>query len=61
MPAYKWSDDDEFGRGGRRPMRNKKKTKKKKGKKLFPKKQSDYRRQAGKKSPKFSSPTKDSL
>jgi len=52
MPAYKWSDDDEYGRGGRRPMKNKKKVKKKKGKKMFPKKQSDYRRQAGKKSPK---------
>ena len=46
MPAYKWSEEDEYGRGGRRPMKNKKKTKKKKGKKLFPKKQSDYRRQA---------------
>ena len=51
MPAYNWSDDDEYGKGGRRPMKNKKKPNKKKGKR-FPKKQSDYRRQAGKRSPK---------
>tara|TARA_Y100001938_G_scaffold84741_1_gene116372 strand:- start:839 stop:1009 length:171 start_codon:yes stop_codon:yes gene_type:complete len=49
MPAYKWSDDDEYGRGGRRPMKNRKRGKKKKGKRLYPKKQSDYRKQAGKK------------
>ena len=49
MPAYRWNNEDEYGKGGRRPMKNKKKTKKKKGKKMFPKKQSDYRKQAGQK------------
>ena len=49
MPAYKWSDDDEYGRGGRRPMKNKKTKKKGKKGKRFPKKQSDYRKQAGRK------------
>tara|TARA_B100000131_G_scaffold206639_1_gene198753 strand:+ start:962 stop:1144 length:183 start_codon:yes stop_codon:yes gene_type:complete len=49
MPAYKWSDDDEYGKGGRRPMKNKKTKKKGKKGKRFPKKQSDYRKQAGRK------------
>ena len=49
MSRYNRSDDDEYGRGGRSPMKNKKKIKKKKGKKMFPKKQSDYRRQAKRK------------
>ncbi len=54
MPAYKWSDEDEYGRGGRRPMKNKKKIKKKgkKGKR-FPKKQSDYRKQANRRGRKW--------
>jgi hypothetical protein len=51
MPAYNWSEDDDYGKGGRRPMKKKKKDKNKKGK-GFPKKQSDYRKQAGQRSPK---------
>ena len=31
MPAYKWSDDDPYGKGGRRPMKNKKTKKKNMG------------------------------
>ena len=47
MSKYNRRDYEEFD-GGRRPMKGKKKMKKKKGKK-FPKKQSDYRRQAKRK------------
>ena len=51
MSKYSRRDYEDM-EGGRRPMKGKKKVKKKKGKKMFPKKQSDYRRQANKKARK---------